>query len=267
MDVVSTMLVLALLFAGSHVGLATRPVRSRLTAALGEWGFVWLYFLVAATTFTLATTYYADHRMDGPAGLALGRIEVLRWPLVALVVVGVTSMVASFSSYARSPYSLDGRRGPIAPRGLERVTRHPFFAGMALFGTAHALLATHLVGAVLMLGLAALAVAGPWHQDRKLARLRGKEFSDYLAATSAVPFAAIASGRQRLVWRELPLASLTAGLVVALLLSRVHGEIFAHRGVWVVAATVGGALAITVATWVRDRRAHAPRDLRASRAP
>jgi hypothetical protein len=34
--------VLALAFVGSHLGLATHPIRSRLVAWFGEWGFRWL---------------------------------------------------------------------------------------------------------------------------------------------------------------------------------------------------------------------------------
>jgi uncharacterized membrane protein len=182
--------------------------------------------------------------------------------LIFAVAAGVAAMVASFWSYDRSPYSLDRRHATPDPRGLERVTRHPFFAGMTLFAIAHALLATHLIGAVLMLSLAALATVGAWHQDRKLARLRGKAFADYVQVTSAVPFAAVAAGRQVFAWRELPFTGLVAGLAVAIWLGRVHDAIFADHGAWVVAVTVGGALVIAVLTWVRERR-H-PRAPRAS---
>jgi len=51
---------------------------------------------------------------------------------------------------------------------VERVTRHPFFVGVALLASAHLLLATRLVGTVFFAGLAALAILGAWHQDRKL---------------------------------------------------------------------------------------------------
>jgi uncharacterized membrane protein len=254
MDVVVTMLALVLLFVGTHIGLATEKLRSRLVAALGEWGFLWLYFGIAASTFALATVYYADHRMDGPPGLALGLVPGLREVLITAVVVGITAMVASFWTYDSSPYSLDRRGRATRPRGLERVTRHPFFAGLTLFAIAHALLATHAIGAVLMLALAALATVGSWHQDRKLARARGKPFADYLEVTSAVPFAAIASGRQTFEWREISLTGLAAGLAVAAILSRAHEQIFAYHGLGVIAVIVGGALSIAIATLWKERR-------------
>src|SRR5207245_11692690 len=99
-----------------------------------------------------------------------------------------------------------------APRGLERVPRPPFFVGVALFALAHALLATRLVGTVGFGSLALLAIAGTRHQDAKLLARSGQPYADYLAATSAVPFAAVLAGRQRFVWRELALGALAAGL-------------------------------------------------------
>jgi uncharacterized membrane protein len=248
---------LGVLFVGTHVGLATRPIRTRLVARFGERGFRTIFFAVAALSFTLLTVYYADHRSAGGAGLALGTSPGIRLGLESVVVLGLTLMVASFATYPGSPYDLDQPGQARPPRGLERVTRHPFFAGFALFATAHALLATHLVATVLMLALAGLALVGARHQDAKLARLRGAAFGDYLAATSALPFAAIAAGRQRLVWRELPFGTIAFGLVLAWLLRRVHEGIFAHRGAWVVLVVVGSASVIMLASWLRDRRLQA----------
>ena len=244
---------LALLFVGTHVGLATVPVRARLVARLGEWGFRWLFFAVAGVAFAALTVYYADHRAMGPAGPALGATPVVGAVLRMLSIIGVVLMTASFATYPGSPYDIERPRNAREPRGLERVTRHPFFVGLALFALAHALLATRLIASVLMLALALLAMGGSWHQDRKLLRLRGAAFSGYLASTSSMPFAAILAGRQRLVWRELPVAGIALGLVLAALLRSVHEAIFAYRGAWVVLAVVGGALGIAIMSLRRER--------------
>jgi uncharacterized membrane protein len=254
MDPVLGAALLAIVFAGTHVGLATLPIRTRLVARLGEWGFRWLFFAVAAASFGTATAYYAAHRADGAPGPALGTVSPgLRWLLVSMVVAGVTLIVAGIWRYSGSPYDVEHPNPSRQPRGLERVTRHPFLVGVTLFATAHALLATHLIGSVLMGVLAALAIVGARHQDGKLARLRGQAFRDYVASTSAVPFAAIVGGRQSLQWREMPLGGIAVGLGVAVLLRQVHDQIFAHGGLWVAGVAVGGALAIMVAAWLRDR--------------
>ena len=238
-------------FAGTHVGLATRRVRGALVVRLGENGFMNLFSLVATILYAALVAWYAMHRFAGAPGLALGRVPVLREALIAMIVAGVALAVAGLAAYPRLPSALYDQ--PIgAPRGIERITRHPFFAGVALVAIAHVLLATRLVGAVFAAGFAVLAIAGAWHQDRKLARRRGRTYADHLAATSAVPLAAVVGGRQRLAWRDLPLAALATGIVLAIVLRMVHDRMFAYGGAGVILAVVaGGALA----SWQAARRA------------
>ena len=222
-----------LVFGGLHVGLATRRVRAALVARLGEVGFRALFSVL---------------------------VTALRWALMAVIVLGLGLAMASLVTYPASPMALfTATVRP--PRGLERITRHPFFVGVALAALAHVPLATRLVGAVFQAGLASLAIAGAWHQDRKLAALRGRPYDDYVAQTSAVPFGAILAGRQRLVSRELPYGALALCLAAAVWLRTVHGAIFDHGGAWVVGVVLGGAAAVGLVSWRRARRA---RGLRAS---
>lgn len=250
----SPALVVALLwlgFGGTHVLLASARVRAALVARLGERGFLALFSAVAAVTFGALATYYAAHRFEGAPGLAVGGSAAARGVLMGVVVAGVT--LTFLMDYARSPTALFNQ--PIrAPRGIERVTRHPFFAGVALLALAHLLLATRLVGAVFFAGLATLAIVGARHQDRKLLARRGEAYAGYLAATSAVPFAAIVAGRQRFAWREIPPRGLVLGLAVAAGLRAVHASILAHGGAWVIGALLVGAAVSTRRAGQRARR-------------
>jgi uncharacterized membrane protein len=246
------------LFAISHIGLGWPPVRQALVARLGRWGFTLLFTLVAWMTFGAVVSTYAAHAGEGPAGLALGAHAAARFALVAAIVLGSMLMTGAFAGYVGSPYSFGGE--PVRePRGLERVTRHPFFVGTALLGGAHALLATRLIGASLMGSLALFALLGAWFQDRKLLALRGEPYAAYLAASSTFPFAAIAAGRQRLVSSELPYGTLLLGLALAWLLRSLHGHLFDHGGVYVIAALVIGPLVLLASEWRRDRRSRGPR--------
>lgn len=249
-------------FGGTHVLLGGARVRAALVARLGESGFLALFSAVAAVTFGALVTYYAGHRFEGAPGLALGGSPAARGLLMAVVVAGVT--LAFLMDYAKSPTALFNP--PIrAPRGIERITRHPFFAGVALLALAHVLLATRLVGAVFFAGLATLAIVGAWHQDRKLLARRGEAYAGYLAATSAVPFAAIVAGRQRFVGREISLRGLVLGLAIAAALRAVHASIFAHGGAWVIGALLVGAAVSTRRAWQRTRRlAPVPTDVPAT---
>ncbi len=253
MDAVLGTTTLWLVLIGTHLGLASRRSRDALVGRLGEQGYLTAFSLVAALSFTALVRFYAAHRMEGPAGLALAGVPLLHGLLVTLIVVGFALGSASLVVYPRSPMAVFAE-GAGAPRGLERITRHSFFAAVALIGTAHALLAPHLAGAVFAAGFAVLGLVGGWHQDRKLLRLRGEPYAAYLAVTSMIPFAAILSGRQHLVWRELPFGSLAAGIAVALLLRTRHDAVFAHGGLWVIAAVLGGAAVAAVQGYRRGRR-------------
>src|SRR2546430_53348 len=160
-----------LVFGGTHIGLATRRVRVGLVSRLGERGFVALFSLIAAVSFSVLVHYYTLHRFDGPPGLALGAVPALRWTLMAVGVVGGVLIAASLVVYPRSPMALFNKTVR-APRGIERVTRHPLFGGGAPPGPRTP--AASAVGRVFdppRVGRLARAIL---HRDRSRSRPRGR---------------------------------------------------------------------------------------------
>jgi len=251
----SLLVLLAFLpFVLSHIGLAVPGLRSALVERLGPWGFTWLFFVVAALTFGLAISTYAGVQGTGAPGPALGDVPVLRELLIGALVLGIVLMAGSLAEFGRSPYSIT-RPGVSEPTGLSRVTRHPFFVGVGLLGGGHALLATHLPGAIAMGTLGVFALVGSHFQDRKLVAQRGQDYADYVRSTSLVPFVAILAGRQRLVVREISATGLAIGLGLAWGLRFVHPHIFDYGGMYVIGATVGGALLILAGEARRMRHA------------
>jgi uncharacterized membrane protein len=242
------------LFGVIHIGLATLRIRGWLVSRLGEVGFTVAYSAVAIATASIVIVYYSHHRYDGDAGLALGAIPVMRPVLIALIVVSVMMMLAAFATYDRSPYAILGKGKFPEPRGLERITRHPFFVGLVIFAIAHVLLATRLVGAAFAAGFGVIALVGMMHQDQKLTARYGAAFVRHLEVTSALPFAAIVAGRQRMVGRELPVRHIVAAIVLAIILRAIHGSIFAHSGWPFVAFTVATLGLIGVQPIVRARQ-------------
>jgi uncharacterized membrane protein len=235
---------LCVLFVITHIGLASDGVRAWMVGRLGEKRWVVFYGIVASVLFSLVVVYYAGHQFDGPPGPNLGTVPAMRWALIAVSVAGITLSGSTFAGYLDSPYAVFAHNYRES-YGIERITRHPLFAGIVMFATAHALLSPHLNGAIVFSSLAVLAAAGARHQDAKLLRRGGEPYRRFLETTSVVPFAAIIAGRQHVVWRELPIAVLTAGLVLAVAMRAVHDSIFAHGGLFVIAAVVGGG-AITM---------------------
>jgi uncharacterized membrane protein len=248
-----------ILFAGTHIGLATRSVRAALVQRLGLWGFTLVFSLVAAVAFSLLVHGYAVVRVEGAAGPALGRFQPIAWLATGSIELAFVLIVGSLWAFPASVGALVTDRVP-APRGLERLTRHPFFVGVALLGISHAVVATRLVSVVMFGALAAFAIVGGLHQDAKLRRLMGNRYAAYLEQTSFWPFAAIVAGRQRLVLSELPWTALAAGLALSFWLRSVHASIlgpgFGLEGGWVIAVVVGGAGVALVQTWLKQRRAH-----------
>ena len=241
------------LFGATHIGLTTARARSARVERYGERGFVNRYSLLAGVLFSLVIIYYAFHRFDGAAGLALATVPGLHTLGLLLIGAGLVLMAASFSGYAESPMSiiLPGVR---PPRGIALISRHCFFAGLSVMAIAHMLLATKLVGTVFFAGFALVSILGARHQDKKLLAKHGQAYADYLAATSAVPFAAMISGRARLPLAKVPWLALGVGLLIAFALRQVHGSIFAYGGGVFVAITLAGVGSLFLQELLHRRR-------------
>jgi uncharacterized membrane protein len=150
------------------------------------------------------------------------------------------------------------RHRVVPARGIQQITRHPFFSGIALWASAHALLAPARVTFVFFVGVVALAVVGGLHQDRRLAAELGGSYRAYLASTSFWPFVAAVTKRQRIRWREQPWFALGAGVGASLVLYQVHDHILDRGGAYVTGAvSVGSIIAILNSrTKASSRKAH-----------
>jgi uncharacterized membrane protein len=204
-----------LLFGATHLLLAWPPLRDRLVRRLGERGHALLYTAVAASTLTLLAAAVARHAGEGPPGPALSDVPWARGLLAAVAFAGAALAAAGLANYFRSPIAILRRAAgrPVtlrAPSAVERITRHPFFIGLALTMGAHALLARTLSSAVFFGGFVVLVLAGIPMQDSKLRARHGALYAGYLGATSAVP-----TLRGPIAWRDAVTPALVALAVTA----------------------------------------------------
>lgn len=211
-------------FLATHF-VSSTPLRAGFIRSIGEKGYLALYS--AAAFATLGWMIFAYYRAPY-AGLWY--FPVLRYAPLLIMPFALVLIVCGLLT--RNPTMVGQERllNAEAPaRGVLRVTRHPLMWGIALWAAVHMLArgnaaATVFFGTFLVLGLAGTAMS-----DRRKARLLGERWQRFTAATSHVPFAAIATGRNSFEPAEIgwgkPLAGV--GLYVALIF--LHPVIFGAR--------------------------------------
>jgi uncharacterized membrane protein len=214
-------------FAGSHMLLSSARLRPRLHARLGEQGFRGLYSLIAFATLVPLVWVYWGNRHAGPLlWTTIGPPEVARVINHVLMALALVLLASSFLPASAAPSAMQAQPEGIARvRGITRITRHPTLVAIALFGMAHLLVNGSLGDVVFFGGFPLYTWIGARHQDQRLARDR-PGYRTVVANTSIVPFAAILTGRQSLVARELPLPGIVAGLVLAIVLRVFHSPLF-----------------------------------------
>jgi uncharacterized membrane protein len=98
-----------------------------------------------------------------------------------------------------------------------------------LWAGAHLLALGSLRATVFFGGLLLLAAAGTTLQDARKAKALGEDWRRFAAVTSNIPFAAIARGRNKLLWREIGWWMPAAGLALFALLLYFHPWLFGYR--------------------------------------
>ncbi len=209
-------------FGGTHYLLSSIPVRQRIIERVGAGPFQGIYSLVAFATFIpLNVVYWGD--THGGAWL---------WDLRSVPAVRTLTIVLSYASWVLiaaailqpSPASI-AASGAKQARGLSRITRHGMFVGVVIWAFVHVLVNGFAADIAYFGGFVIYSIIGMMHQD---ARKRASEpaLAEFYETTSAIPFAAIASGRNKLVVSELPWVGLGFGVIVAGLLYHFHDALF-----------------------------------------
>lgn len=185
MSPTARILLLWLGFAGSHLTLSSVALRGRLVARLGENAFRALYSVVAFAFFIPLVVTYFRHKHDGPWLWTLPHNAALLWTMYVGMAFAFVLIVASF--VRPSPAAVIP--GDPTPRGVYRITRHPLMMGLALLGLLHLLPNGSSADVAFFGGLAAFALIGAAHQDRRKLVTGAPGFREFHAATPFFPFA------------------------------------------------------------------------------
>ena len=218
-----SLLLAALYFVSIHVFISGSRIRDRLVAIVGESGFMGLFSLLSLVGIIWLVQAYRA------APLVVLWVSPLWFRPVALLTTLLAFLLVVVGLTTPSPTATGGEgllEDRDAARGILRITRHPFLVGVALWSATHLLASGDAAGTILFAAMLSLALLGPGLIDKKRARRFGDSWSGFAARTSVVPFAAIASGRNRLVWRELGFFRVTLALVLYGAVLALHGWAF-----------------------------------------
>jgi uncharacterized membrane protein len=202
---------LAMLWIGLHKLVPGGPGRAWLVQRVGDNAYRALFgALSVAMLIALGWAYaHAGQPPRTPPGAALGGLVAAVHVLASLLVVtGLSTANPTTAGFEATV------RRPDVVRGALRITRHPFLWGVVLWAAAH-LLVRHDPASLLLFGsVGYVALSGTFSIDAKRAVRSQTSWPEFAAATSNLPFAAIAQGRQHLALAEIGVVRLSVAVAV-----------------------------------------------------
>lgn len=190
-----------LLFVATHLGISSTGLRGWLVSRVGQGAYLGLYSLIAAVTLGFLIFAYNS---APPAELLWAPSVALRWVALLLMPVAMILMLGGFFAPNPTGVGMEGKITSVGDGvGMTRITRHPLQWSFVLWAVVHVLANGDLRSLVLFAAIGTVSLFGSMLMDRKKAATLGEDWARYAAATSNLPFAAIVSGRNRLVASEL----------------------------------------------------------------
>jgi uncharacterized membrane protein len=188
----------AFFFIAIHLGVSGTTLRDGLVARLGLRGYMVVFSLasVAAMVWLVSAYKAADYVPSW------GMLQWWKPFAIALMLPAFVLVVAGLAT--PNPTAVAGERLVAAePRGIVRITRHPFLMGASLWAFVHLVGNGDWASTLLFGSLLIVSVAGPASIDAKRRRALGAAWDGFARQTSIIPFAAIASGRTKMAWGEM----------------------------------------------------------------
>jgi uncharacterized membrane protein len=177
-------LILWLGFAGSHLVLSSTQVRALLVERFGEDRFRLLYSLLALAFFIPLVWVYFTHKHAGWWLWGTPRGALMFWTVSLGMAVAFVLLVAGLAR--PSPASI--APGDPITNGVYRITRHPVFMALAIFGLMHLLANGSAADIVFFGGFVVFSLVGGRHQDQRKLASDDARYSGFYAATPFLPF-------------------------------------------------------------------------------
>lgn len=206
-----------------HFGVSGTRLRDALTGALGERPYRGLFSLASFAGIGWMIYAYRHAPLIPTWGVLLG----FRPAAYVLVFIAFCFAVIGILTPSPTQVGMESRLDPATARGMVRVTRHPFLWGVALWAATHLVLNGDLASLILFGTLLVLAIGGTASIDAKRRRNFPGQWPQFAAATSSVPFAAVARGDNRLgpALGEIGLWRIIAVLALYAIAFYLHGRV------------------------------------------
>lgn len=212
----------AVCFAAIHLLVSGTRLRDALVLRLGERAYTAVFSLASAGILAWLIWAYSKVRV-----VEVTPFYEMRWVAAALIFIAFVFIVLGLTT--PSPTIVGGEKllaQDDSARGIQRVTRHPFLWGIALWAATHIVFNPALPHLLFFGAFLLVAVAGTASIDAKRARRYGEAWQRYAQRTSNLPFGAILAGRNELRWREFGILPLVAAPVAYLLFALLHTRFF-----------------------------------------
>jgi uncharacterized membrane protein len=197
---VASLFAAALFFDGIHFLISGTTLRGKIVGLIGERTFQGLFSLMSLIGIVWLSWAY------GRAEFVQLWVEPQALRPVALIVMLAAFFFVVLGLTSPNPTAVGGgalltEKEPA--QGIQRITRHPFLWGVALWSFTHLVLNGDLASVIFFGSFLILAVGGPFSIDRKRKKAFGDAWNRFARLTSNVPFMAILEGRNSLRIGEL----------------------------------------------------------------
>ncbi len=207
-------------FVCGHFVLSAAPVRAALIGILGRIAFHAIYSLYAIATFIWMNMAYGGAPFEdlwGDPGWA-------RW--VAVLAMPVASILFAAGVLTANPGAVGFEKlmeSERAPRGIQKVTRHPILWAIAIWAAVHLVANGDMASVIFFGGILGLSLLGMAHLEARKGAEPGEAWRRFAAQSSFLPLAGIMSGRVKIEIREIGWSRIAAGIMLYLIL------LFGHR--------------------------------------
>lgn len=210
-----------LMFGGSHIIGSSVAVRNFFISRIRTLGFKIIYSLVALATFVPLCYVYFNNLHAGYHFYNPGYLVKLLVHFIMLAAIIVLLQALVTPNPMTTLAELSGKKVSSA-QGIQRITRHPQNFAFGLFGLAHLLANPYVGDWIFFGGFIVYGILSSMHQDRRMLATGTDAVKQFLADTSAVPFAAILAGKQKFAAGEYYPPALAAAVVLFILLRLLH---------------------------------------------